>query len=147
MHYVLWEQSSSHVASFARSDSLSNVDIIENFHTGTVHLKINNIMKKVNFFWHSLSIWDTPKSLWWYIVISNTALVPVYPHYRSPQMSFIGTWGGGSDKMRSRIGFWRCQIQIRLIPAQIKGESHFSVLPLPLRLIPSPCPSKPSGKR
>ncbi len=28
-----------------------------------------------------------------------------------------------------------------------KGESHFSVLPLPLRLTPSPCPSKPSGKR
>ncbi len=26
-----------------------------------------------------------------------------------------------------------------------KGESHFSVLPL--RLTPSPCPSKPSGKR
>ncbi len=33
----------------------------------------------------------------------------------------------------------------------VKGESHFSVLPLllplPLRLTPSPCPSKPSGKR
>ncbi len=32
-----------------------------------------------------------------------------------------------------------------------KGKSHFSVLPLPLplppRLTPSPCPSKPSGKR
>ncbi len=28
-----------------------------------------------------------------------------------------------------------------------KGESHFSVLPLPLCLTPSPCPSKPSGKR
>ncbi len=29
----------------------------------------------------------------------------------------------------------------------LKGESHFSILPLPLRLTPSPCPSKPSGKR
>ncbi len=28
-----------------------------------------------------------------------------------------------------------------------KGESHFSILPLPLRLTPSPCSSKPSGKR
>ncbi len=28
-----------------------------------------------------------------------------------------------------------------------KGESHFSVLPLPLRLTSSPCPSKPRGKR
>ncbi len=28
-----------------------------------------------------------------------------------------------------------------------KSESHFSVLPLPLRLTPSPRPSKPSGKR
>ncbi len=27
------------------------------------------------------------------------------------------------------------------------GESHFSVLPLPLRLTPSPCSSKLSGKR
>ncbi len=30
---------------------------------------------------------------------------------------------------------------------KLKGESHFSVLPLPLRLTPRPCPSKPSGKR
>ncbi len=34
---------------FACSDSLSNVDIIENFHTGTS--KKNYIMKKVNFFY------------------------------------------------------------------------------------------------
>ncbi len=33
------------------------------------------------------------------------------------------------------------------VKTQLKGESHFSVLPLPRRLTPSPCPSKPSGKR
>ncbi len=32
-------------------------------------------------------------------------------------------------------------------PEENKGESHFSVLPLPLRLTPCPCPSKQSGKR
>ncbi len=31
--------------------------------------------------------------------------------------------------------------------SKIKGEFYFSVLPLPLHLTPSPCPSKPSGKR
>ncbi len=44
----------------------------------------------------------------------------IYAHYRSEQTSFIGARGGGSAKMRCRIGFRRCRIRIRLVPAQIK---------------------------
>ncbi len=32
----------------------------------------------------------------------------------------IGAWRGGSDKIRCWIGFRRCRIRIRLVPAQIK---------------------------
>ncbi len=42
----------------------------------------------------------------------------IYAHYRSAQTSFIGTWGGGSDKMMYRIRFQGCWI--RLVQAQIK---------------------------
>ncbi len=42
----------------------------------------------------------------------------IYAHYRSAQSSFIGAWGGGSNKMMYRIRFQGCWI--RLVQAQIK---------------------------
>ncbi len=62
VHYVLWEQSSSHVASFACSGSL-------------------------------FQMWMCCKG-------GHYRGFFVYAHYRSAQMSFIGAWGGGSNKMR-----------------------------------------------
>ncbi len=50
-----------------------------------------------------------------------------------------------------RVNWWvfvKCEPKSsQLKEPKTQGESHFSVLPLPLRLTPSPCPSKPSGKR
>ncbi len=50
----------------------------------------------------------------------------VYAHYRSAQMTLIGTWGGGSNKMR-------CRIRIRLVPAQIKPSVQVWRLARPLQ--------------
>ncbi len=60
-------------------------------------------------------------------------------------------------KLWSVLTLWRITIDTFTISSPLfqklislfmtKGESHFSVLPLTLRLTPSPCPSKPSGKR
>ncbi len=82
VHYVLWEQNSSQVASFACSGFL-------------------------------FQMWMCCKG-------GHYRGFFVYAHYRSAQTSFIGAWGGGSNKMRCQIGFRRCRIRIRLVPAQIK---------------------------
>ncbi len=79
VHYVLWEQSSSHVTSFVCSGSL-------------------------------FQMWMCCKG-------GHYRGFLIYAHYRSAQTSFIGAWGGGSNKIRCRIGFRRCQIRIRLVPA------------------------------
>ncbi len=52
------------------------------------------------------------------------------------------------DSSQPVFGGYQCITVVdisTLIGWYIKGESHFSVLPL--RLTPNPCPSKPSGKR
>ncbi len=69
---VFWEQSSSHVASFACSGSLFQ--------------------------------------MWMYCKGGHYRGFFLHAHYRSAQTFFLGTWGGGSNKMRCRIGFRRCRI-------------------------------------
>ncbi len=75
-----------------------------------------------NFFWNVLQVWMTGKDVYFPYCPNFFWFGVVYVHYRSAQTSFIGAWGGGSDKMRCRIGFRR--FRIRLVPAQIKPWSR-----------------------
>ncbi len=88
VHYVLWEQSSSHVASFACSGSL-------------------------------FQMWMCCKG-------GHYRGFFVYAHYRSAQTSFIGAWGGGSNKMRCRCLTFYPTLQIFL--PRFTAHAHINII-------------------